>query len=168
MPAIETTIGYLLFALSEILPVLPIPANGFLHSFVIGLKNSLKNSNIDIEMARNAVKNPDNAKIINVAMSNPDITNSLNILINNGNIIPYIKIIKDNPRLRYIITLLNNHKDLISNIELSIEDTIYQNKQNTQKSNITSDNIVPKFVIPNDILVSQNDNSNSQNLISSI
>lgn len=48
-----TIIGFSLFAISEIVPLLPIKANGILHSFVIGLTKSfnltLPVKEIDIE-----------------------------------------------------------------------------------------------------------------------
>jgi hypothetical protein len=62
-----TIIGYVLFAISEILPLLPIPTNGVFHSLTIGLKNSIKNSNNDIEVAQNVLKQkPDIANIVNL------------------------------------------------------------------------------------------------------
>ena len=39
---IGSIIGFTLFVISEIIPLLPIPANGIFHSFVIGLQNSFK------------------------------------------------------------------------------------------------------------------------------
>ena len=49
---IATIIGYVLFAISEIIPLLPIPANGVFHSFIIGLQNSFKNHHIDLELGQ--------------------------------------------------------------------------------------------------------------------
>ena len=45
-------IGYVLFAISEIIPLLPIPANGVFHSFIIGLQNSFKNPHVDLELGQ--------------------------------------------------------------------------------------------------------------------
>lgn len=47
-----TIIGFTLFAISEIIPLLPIPANGIFHSFLIGLHNSFKNPIKDIESGK--------------------------------------------------------------------------------------------------------------------
>jgi len=47
---IGSILGFTLFVVSEIIPLLPIPANGIFHSFVIGLQNSFKSPiKIDIE-----------------------------------------------------------------------------------------------------------------------
>lgn len=47
-----TIIGFTLFAISELIPLLPIPANGIFHSFLIGLHNSFKNPIKDIESGK--------------------------------------------------------------------------------------------------------------------
>ena len=58
-PDITTIIGYSLFAFSEIIPLLPIPANGILHSLAIGITNSFSNTkpNTDITPSSNSYGN---------------------------------------------------------------------------------------------------------------
>lgn len=50
-----TIIGFTLFAISEIIPILPIPANGIFHSFLIGLHNSFKDPIKDIETGQQLI-----------------------------------------------------------------------------------------------------------------
>ena len=71
---ITTIIGYSLFALSEFLPLLPIPANGFLHSIAIGLQNSFSNKPVstDLEIAQNLL------------ISRPNMQNIISTLGNGG------------------------------------------------------------------------------------
>jgi hypothetical protein len=65
-----TIIGFSLFAISEIVPLLPIHANGILHSFVIGLTKSF-NLNLpakqttDLEANKNTELNelPENSSL---------------------------------------------------------------------------------------------------------
>ena len=64
---IAAIIGYVLFAISEIIPLLPIPANGVFHSFIIGLQNSFKNPHVDLELGQQIVglQNQNTTKSIN-------------------------------------------------------------------------------------------------------
>lgn len=59
-----TIIGFCLFGLSEIIPLLPIPANGILHSFMIGIHNSFTTStpppeNLQIDSTKSKVTQED-------------------------------------------------------------------------------------------------------------
>lgn len=64
-------IGYILFAVSEILPLLPTPTSGILHTFIIGTGNAFKAPRKDIELAIQTVQDADFAQIINALKSNP-------------------------------------------------------------------------------------------------
>lgn len=64
-------IGYILFAVSEILPLLPIPTSGILHTFIIGTGNAFKAPRKDIELAIQTVQDKEFAQIINALKSNP-------------------------------------------------------------------------------------------------
>jgi len=75
---IATIIGYVLFAISEIIPLLPIPANGVFHSFIIGLQNSFKNPHVDLELGQQMTglqsqnKSVDLHDVVNYINKNPD------------------------------------------------------------------------------------------------
>ena len=63
---IPTIIGYVLFGISEILPLINIPTNGILHSLVLGFGNAFKNPEKDIELAQVLVHTkPTYANIVN-------------------------------------------------------------------------------------------------------
>lgn len=57
-------IGFTLFAISELIPLLPIPANGIFHSFLIGLHNSFKNPVQDIETGQQLINQIQQKEII--------------------------------------------------------------------------------------------------------
>ena len=121
--------GFVLFAASEIVAILPIPANGVFHSLVIGLKNSLKKENTDIEMAESLVNTkPEMANIVTTLKGNDSLTNAVNLLIQNPEISNLIPNLSSNIQLQYINTLLINNSDIISNIAKFVINEI-QNKQ---------------------------------------
>lgn len=72
-----TIIGFTLFAISEIIPLLPIPANGIFHSFFIGLHNSFKNPIKNIETGQKIMEkingNGQNDKIDSLDSFTPDL-----------------------------------------------------------------------------------------------
>jgi hypothetical protein len=139
---IVTIIGYSLFAVSEIVAVLPIPANGMLHSLLIGLKNSVsKIYSNDIEMATNLISNkPDMANIINTLEGNPKLIESVKTVINNPEIITNIENIAKNKVLQFINTLLSNNPEIVNDIKSiiiqKINDTV--NVGNVQENQIVS------------------------------
>lgn len=131
MVATETIIGYVLFILSEFISLIPIPANGLLHSFTIGFKNSFKNPDINTEMTQSLLKkNPNIAALINKIANNIHITTSLNTLLEKPQILSQVNTISNNSKLQYIITLLNNHPEMINNISNLIEKEILSQNQN--------------------------------------
>ncbi len=120
-----TIIGYVLFAISELLPLLPIPTNGVLHSLTIGLKNSIKNSNNDIEVAQNVLKQkPEIANIVNLAVSNPNLKDTVNTLANNQSLLPLINAINSNTNLQNMITLLNANPQVINEVQSFVEQQV--------------------------------------------
>lgn len=142
-------IGYVLFILSEIVAVLPIPANGVLHSFVIGLNNSLKNSNTDIEIAQQLVTTrPNTANIFNKIANDSGLSNVVNKLSDNPEILQYIETLSNHPQLKYIITLLQNNPDIVNDVKQLIETNITQNQIQRQ--------IVQQQIIQQRQLVLQN------------
>lgn len=123
-----TIIGYILFAVSEILPLLPVPTNGLLHSLTIGLKNSLKNSNSDIEVAQNVLhKKPDIANIINTTVSNPALKDTINNIINHQELVPLINALNTNTNLQNMVTLLNANPQIINEVQSFVEQQVNLN-----------------------------------------
>jgi hypothetical protein len=132
-PDIATIFGYVLFVASEISAILPIPANGILHSLVIGLKNSLKPQNTDIEMASVLVNTkPEMANIVTALKGNNSLIQAVNLLVENPEIANIISDLSSNTQLQYINTLLINNSDIINSIAKSVINEI-QNKQIQQE-----------------------------------
>jgi hypothetical protein len=131
---ISTIFGFVLFAASELVAILPIPANGILHSLVIGLKNSLKpeKKNIDVEMA-NELFNTDKemTNIVTTLNGNKSLTEAVNILVQNPEISNIVNDLSRNTQLQYINTLLINNTDIVNNIAKLVITEI-QNKQITK------------------------------------
>jgi hypothetical protein len=131
MVAIETIIGYVLFIVSEFVSLIPIPANGLLHSFTIGFQNSFKNPDINTEMTQSLLQNnPNIATLVNRIANNMHITNSINTLLDKPQVLSQINTISNNNKLQYIITLLNNHPEMINDISNIIEKQILLQSQN--------------------------------------
>ena len=133
---IVTVIGYTFFAISEIVAVLPIPANGVLHSLIIGLKNSVQKPNTtDIEMAQTLIANkPDMASIITTLEGNPRLIETVKIVINNPEIIRNVEKIAKDKNLQFLNTLLINNKEIINDIKIIVIQKIseFQNPQQVQ------------------------------------
>jgi len=119
---ITIIIGYTLFALSEIIAVLPIPANGMFHSLLIGLKNSVSKINsTDIEMAQTLISTkPDLANIITTLQGNSKLIDSVKTVINNPEIITNVENIVKDKNLQFINTLLINNPEIINDIKVVI------------------------------------------------
>lgn len=150
-------IGYLLFIISEIVAVLPIPANGFLHSFFIGLNNSIKNSNTDIEVAQQLVSTrPNTANLFNKIAIDSDLSNTVQKISNNPDILPYIEMLSNHPQLKYIISLLQNNPDIVNDVKELIETNITQHQIQRQ--------IVQQQIVQQRQLILQN-NITSNSLI---
>jgi len=119
---ITIIIGYALFAVSEIIAVLPIPANGMFHSVLIGLKNSVSKINsTDIEMAQTLISTkPDLANIITTLQGNSKLIDSVKTVINNPEIITNVENIVKDKNLQFINTLLINNPEIINDIKVVI------------------------------------------------
>jgi hypothetical protein len=109
-----TIVGYTLFGLSELVAILPIPSNGILHSFIIGLQNSIKkpnnNNNNDLEMAQTLInKQPSIANIINTISYNPNLINSVKLLLDNQHLIPLFENISKDQNLQYVLNIVQNN-----------------------------------------------------------
>ena len=108
-PDFATIIGFVLFAASELVAILPIPANGILHSVVIGLKNSLKpqKKDIDIEMANELINSDkDMSNIVTTLKGNKTLIEAVNLLLQNPEISNILGDLSHHTQLQYINTLL--------------------------------------------------------------
>jgi hypothetical protein len=143
MISIETILGYALFILSELISIIPIPANGLLHSFTIGIKNSFKNPNTNIEMAQTLLnKNPKLSTLIHKLNMNTNISDSITRLLENPENIKFIDLINNDNKIQYIITLLNNNPNILNNITTTVEKEIVLHKQNIPISQTQPDTII--------------------------
>lgn len=106
---ISTIIGYVLFGLSEILPLINVPTNGFLHTFIIGFSNAFKNKQKDIEMAQVLVEKQSFADIINTVSTNPQIKILFDTLISDPNLTHTLySVLNDNSLQTQLQKLVNN------------------------------------------------------------
>jgi hypothetical protein len=147
-PSITTILGYSLFAFSEIIPLLPIPANGLLHSIVIGLKNSLsaQKPHQDIEVAHALVdKQPDIANVVSTLQGNFRLIEAVKLLNAKPNVLAQIEQLSYNKNLQFINTLLINNPEIINEIKKlivnKINDPSYTNETTVNIQDIKIDSI---------------------------
>ena len=117
---IQTIIAFTLFGVSEILPILPMPANGILHSIIIGLQNSFSNKPVssDIEIARSLISNrPNMANLVSTLDGNYKLFETLKILNDNPHLIVYIDSIAYNKDLQFINNILMNNPNIINELK---------------------------------------------------
>jgi hypothetical protein len=115
-------LGYVLFGVSELVAILPVPANGFAHSLFIGLRNSLNNPDTDIEIARRLIgKKPDVVTTINQVGVMPELQISIDTLVKCPQLIQQLDILKNNTQIQYIVTILNAHPELVLDAIKGIE-----------------------------------------------
>ena len=131
-------IGISFFAISEILPILPIPANGILHSIFIGLKNSF---NPDIVSDTNTINSlistkPEIGKFISNVKNNPKLFETISMLNRNPEISKYIKHLSNDRTLKFINELLINNPESIDSTKNLIINLISNAQQvNAQQVN---------------------------------
>jgi len=103
MDYIPTIVGFVLFGVSEILPFINIPTNGFVHTLLLGVTNSFKNPSKDVEMASVSVKDQHIANLVNVISTSPQIKNLVESTINN-------------PQLANIVYSINGNNQILSQL----------------------------------------------------
>lgn len=135
MDSTATIIGYLLFALSEILPLINIPTNGILHTLIIGLGKSFKPPQKDIEMAHNCVEKHEFANIVNTINLNPQMKILVDSLINDPRLANTIQELLGNTVLSKQLNTLVNNKELQNVVNTLVTDPIFCNNI----SNLTPD-----------------------------
>lgn len=138
---ISSILGYVLFAASELLPLLPIPANGFLHSVSIGLFNSFKKSqSTDLEVAQNLlVSRPNMPNIVNTLEGNQKLIDSIGLLNDNPQLLLLLNKLSKDKNLQFINTLLVNNPDMINDIKKLVLNTINSfQQQNTTQNEVLS------------------------------
>jgi hypothetical protein len=123
----ETTgiIGYILFALSEILPLINVPTNGIIQTLLLGLGKAFKPPDKDIELAQKTVVKPEFTKLVNTIESNSQLSEIINHIINNSQYINILSnLINNNQLLNDFTQLANNNQlqqilnNLINNSQL--------------------------------------------------
>lgn len=128
MDTIATIIGYVLFVISEILPLLPIPTSGVFHTLVLGIGNAFKSPEKDVELAKSLVGDPSLANVVNTLSTNGQLKalvdsliadpSSLNIVTNVNNNAALINNINKNPNLLNIVNKLISDTSLTSQINM--------------------------------------------------
>lgn len=107
---VSTIIGFVLFALSEILPLINIPANGLIHSLILGVGNAFKSPEQDIEMAHSILTTqPNLASIVNILSTNPQIKGIVNQLVQKPETANNISSVQTNPDVSNLISLVTNN-----------------------------------------------------------
>jgi hypothetical protein len=119
---IATIIGYILFGLSEILPFINVPTNGFLHTFILGFSNAFKNKQKDIEMAQVLVEKQSFADIINTVSTNPQVKTVIESLINNPQFSNTLYSVLNNTSLYLQLQKLESNTQLQSILDTLIKD----------------------------------------------
>jgi hypothetical protein len=130
-------VGFVFFALSELLPLLPIPANGFLHSLFIGLKNSFakQTKNVDLEIAQSLVNTrPEFVDLVNTIEGNSNLIETLKMLTKNPELVSLIQKIGDDKNLQLINTLLINNPDIKTETKRSIFSKLSDTSTTTNQS----------------------------------
>lgn len=132
-------IGYVLFGVSELLPLINISANGILHSFVVGFANAFKSMGKDMELAQRILQSkPDFVGIVNTIATNPSIKNIMDNVIqdpqfasniskvqNSSNLYNQVNVLTANAQVQKVVDqiskdslLCKNVVNLVSNREL--------------------------------------------------
>lgn len=125
---VAALIGYSLFAISEILPLINIPANGFLHSVFLGFGRAFKNQEKDIELAKELITKPGLANIVNTMSTNSVIQGIFKDLQDNPTNINNITAVQSNKEIASVVSILRNNpviKDMV--VKLLSNPTTYNN-----------------------------------------
>jgi hypothetical protein len=139
MEFVTTIVGFGLFLMSELLPLLKIQGNGLIHSLFLGFGNAFTNLPKDLEAAQTAISN------------NPDFTNIVNFISENPQMKSLVKSLIKDPQLLSIIQNggLTTIKSLIKDPQLA--SNIHSSGLTTSQLNMITGNAQVKGVV--DMLV---------------
>lgn len=106
-------IGFALFAISELLPFLNIPSNGFLHVLSLGFTNAFSTPQKDIQFAQDLIQHKsDYASIVNNININPKLYDIINKISQDPALLSSITSLLNNPQLLNNVVALQNINDL--------------------------------------------------------
>jgi hypothetical protein len=128
MDAIATIMGYVLFVISEILPLLPIPTSGVFHTLVLGIGNAFKSPEKDIELAKSLVGDPSLANVVNTLSTNSQLKGLVDSLVADPSSLNIITHVNNNATL---INNINNNPNLLNIVNKLVSDTILTSQINT-------------------------------------
>lgn len=114
-------IGYTLFGLSELLPLINVPANGLLHTFFVGFANAFKVPDKNIELAQRVLQtNPDFVSIVNTistspvlksildgAIQDPQFAGNISTVQNSSNLYNQLNVLTTSPQVQKIMDLVS-------------------------------------------------------------
>lgn len=110
---VAAIIGYVLFAISEILPLINVPTNGFLQTLLLGFKDAFKNPEKDIELAQILIHSkPDYANIVNTLSTNHVVQNIVQDLVQNPRNINNITAVQSQTDIASVVSSLRNNPAL--------------------------------------------------------
>ncbi len=119
---VAAIIGFVLLGISELLPLLPIPSNGLLHSIFIGLQNSIKNNNADVELAKQILnKHPYIADIVKQISTNPAVIDNVKALLSNVQLNNLVSKFQTDTDLQYISALIQEHPEKTKELKRTLE-----------------------------------------------
>jgi hypothetical protein len=128
---IATVIGYVLFAISEILPLINIPTNGIIQSFFLGVGNAFKNPEKNIELAQILIHSKPElglANVVNTISSNPLVKSIIDDLLANPTNINNITAVQKQKEIASVVSILRNNTNIKEMVTKLLSDpNIYNN-----------------------------------------
>lgn len=119
---IAAIIGFTLFLVSEILPLINIPTNGILQTFSLGFKQAFVQPEKDIQLAEVLINSKPElglANVVNTIGSNPVVQHIISDLMNNPSNINNIKAVQTHKEIATVVSILRNNpiiKDMVTNL----------------------------------------------------
>jgi hypothetical protein len=174
-------IGYILFALSEILPFVNIRTNGFLHTLILGFTNSFLDQDQekakikDIEMGnvlieKNLYKklsaNPQVKSIIDTLINDTTLLNTLYSILDDNSLYLQLQKLINNTQLQSILNILINDQVLSNNISSLSPNTLkLLTPQNTSLLNKLSKDVKTSNIIDNVLAIDPTQKEHILNIV---
>ena len=118
-------IGYVLFGLSEILPLINFPANGILHTFFVGFANAFKTPEKEMELAQRTLQTkPDFANIINAISTSPSVKSILDGVIQDPQFASNISTVQNSPNLYNQMNILTTSPQIQKILDMTSKDPL--------------------------------------------